>query len=100
MAEEKDIELRLSVSPDAMTFKVTDLVNVNQSAEGVKLVFVQRYTGDNAEGPNATVLASIFMTWPHVIRLSNLLVSAIQKNKDKVIGIINDSYAAFEKTQK
>lgn len=100
MAEEKDIELRMNSSLEAMTFRLADLVNVNQGPEGVKLVFVQKFVGDNEEGPNATVLASIFMTWPHAIRLSNLLVGAVKKNKDKVLETIRESYDIFEKENK
>ena len=40
------------------------------------------------------------MTWPHAIRLSNLLVGAVKKNKDKVLETIRESYDIFEKENK
>jgi len=86
-------ELRLPVNVESFYANFADLVHVESKPENVVLHFIQALPGIDPQGPNAKVISSIVVTWPHLARMVELFSRLLKENH----GMITDAFETFIK---
>ncbi|SHH31963.1 hypothetical protein SAMN02745221_02146 [Thermosyntropha lipolytica DSM 11003] len=92
------------IRPEDANIEFVDLVQANWNPERVVLTFIQTGPGgavpaDLPEEEYAGRLVSqIAVTWPHLVRIRDLLDKAIQENKKSVIEVTINAFSESKKT--
>lgn len=95
--EESSKTIDIQSSIDEVTARFADATNVSTDGEGVKLYFIQNVAVQTGKITSGRCVGAIYLTWPHVIRLSDLFQRIIAENREKVTAHYNQSFASAEK---
>ncbi len=98
-----DAEMSLVVnkSEDA-NLEFIDYVQASWNPEAVILTFIQKNIGGasptstHQEVYSGRLVAQTVLTWPHIIRLRNLLNEAIDNNREEVIKVTTNAFMEGE----
>ena len=86
--EEAYSEISVSIRPDALVTWFADLVQAEANPEYVSINVLQEVPGTGREtgheGPmQAMLVGRVAMTWPHFVRLANLLPKIVDDYRDR-----------------
>lgn len=86
----------IATEPSAVQIQFADLVQVNCDPERVVLTFIQNLPSNAPpEAMNignvidGRVVAQIAVTWPHLVRIRDLLTRVIEHHRQEVIRTVN-----------
>ncbi len=99
----KDQKKTLTVPiPEDANVEYVDSVRINWTPEIAILAFFQRYAitqsaqDENEQKFQGRLVGQMAFTWPHLVRLRNLLNNTIEENKESVIKETLDAFGKGE----
>ncbi|SMB98018.1 hypothetical protein SAMN00808754_2080 [Thermanaeromonas toyohensis ToBE] len=101
------LESRLiATEPSALQIQFADLVQANVNPERVVLTFIQNLPGNappeainTGNVIDGRVIAQIAVSWPHLVRIRDLLTRIIEHYRQEVIRSVNSALGEAEESE-